>query len=141
MANTFVEALAASLAGDTRISGLVTGIWNDTLPDDPTAILPYATFVQADSKSIGILGGAKWVDHIQVNFEVRAVLAYIASSLAQQLRDYLMAPQGSISWAGGQECGRFLPGNESSELEEGRGIDGGDVWVHRVPVMFTTARG
>ncbi len=37
--------------------------------------------------------------------------------------------------------GQYLTEGEGGELEEGLGPDGSDVWVHRIPIVFTTARG
>jgi hypothetical protein len=142
MNNSLLEALASYLAADPIISAIFAGIYTSSAA--PGTALPYLTLLKASSVPVGILGvyqGKRaWTDKVTVNFEVRNTGADTADVLTEQLRTALMRRQQPLGWAAGQECGRWLAGDETGELEDGLGVNGTDVWVARLPVGFTITR-
>ena len=133
-----LEALATFLVSDPTISTSFQGIYLSTAA--PGTDLPYLTLLKSGSTPTGILGKHLWVDKVIINFEARATTGDQAESLTEQVRTALFRKQPTLGWAGGQECGRWLAGDESSELEEGLGPDGTDVWVSRIPIGFSITR-
>jgi len=125
---------------DDLVSIFPGGIWDSDAPTGTSTPLPYLTFRQTDSRMINIIGG-KFVQFMTVNLESRAVYAATARTLGTQVRDRIIDDATRFVWAGGQAVGKYLTDGEGGELEEGRGPDGSDVWVHRIPIIFTTARG
>ncbi len=141
MVSNLIEALVAwADAQDDITATFVGGIHNTDAPTGTTTPLPYLTFTQADSRQLNIIGGG-FVQYMTVNLESRAVYAADAREFGTLLRDRLIDDDAKLIWAGGQAVGRCLTEGEGGELEEGMGPDGSDVWVHRIPIVFTTARG
>jgi len=140
MNNDLLEALVAYLEANQTIVGLFTGgIYNTTAA--PGAVTPFLTLQATDSTPQGVIGFARWLDKVIVNFEVRHNTGDQAVQLVSQLRRALTTPgQTPVGWAGGQECGRWLAPGASGELEDGLGVDGSDVWVQRLPIGFTITR-
>jgi hypothetical protein len=139
MAANLIEALEAWIGEQPAITGLFpVEIYNDDAPPGGGVQLPALTFTQKSGKILGLIGGGiiQWPE---VNIEVQAAYAEDARRLAGRVRDILL--QGSpLSWQGGSEAGRYETDGEGGELEQGIGPDGGDVWVHRIPLVFITAR-
>jgi hypothetical protein len=144
MPQNLIEALVAWSEGqDALIAAFPGGIHNDDAPTGTTTPLPYLTFTQGDSRQVNVIAGVggKWVQWMTVNIESRAVYSADARTLGTLVRDALVDDPALMTWAGGRECGRYLTDGEGGELEDGMGPDGSDVWVHRIPITFTTARG
>lgn len=142
MATNLIEALAEWIDATPWFAANFSGVHNSQVPNSTGAVLPYLTFVQTDSRASSFITGAvrKALVYPVLAFEVRAATGAMARSLGEQARDQILAGT-PLSWTGGLECGRFPTDGEGGELEEGLGIDGTDVWVHRVPITFITARG
>ncbi len=141
MVNNLIEALVAwADVQDDLTATFVGGIYNSDAPTGTTTPLPYLTFRQADSRQLNIIGG-QFVQWMTVNLEARAVFASDARIFGTLVRDRIVDDDAKLIWAGGQAVGRYLTEGEGGELEEGMGPDGSDVWVHRIPIVFTTARG
>ena len=117
------------------------GIWDSDAPTGATTPLPYLTFRQSDSRQQNILVPGTWVQYMTVNLEARDTYAANARTAGTLVRNRIVDDQTPLQWAGGQCVGRYLTEGEGGELEEGLGPDGSDVWVHRIPIVFTCARG
>lgn len=146
MANNLIEALEEWADAQPDLAAQFPGgIYNSAAPTGPTTLLPYLTFAQADSRQqnvIGAIGGVnRWVQYMTVNLEARSYLAADARIGGTLVRDRIVDDTTALIWPGGSCVGRYLTEGEGGELEEGLGPDGSDVWVHRIPIVFTCARG
>lgn len=142
MSANLIEALVDwADAQDDLTAEFAGGIYNSDAPTGSDTPLPYLTFTQSDSRQQNIIGCRKWVQYMTVNLESRATFAADARTLGTLVRDRIVDDPSLLVWAGGQAVGRYLTEGEGGELEEGLGPDGSDVWVHRIPIVFTCARG
>lgn len=141
MNRNLIEALVDWCDGNEVLTtAFPGGIYNTSAPTGSDTPLPYLTFAQGESRIVNVIGGNRAVAFPVVQIEARAIYAEDARYLGEQARTTLLGA-GPLSWAGGQEVGRIEIEGEGGELEEGLGPDGSDVWVHRIPIQFTTARG
>lgn len=141
MTRNLIEALVEWCDGNEVITAAFPGgVHNTDAPTGTATALPYLTFTQGESRIVNVIGGGRAVMFPVVQIEARAVYAEDARYLGETTRNTILAG-GPLSWAGGREVGRVEIEGEGGELEEGLGPDGSDVWVHRIPIQFTTARG
>lgn len=142
MSANLIEALCTWADSDSWFAeNFPGGIWNTDAATGTTTPLPYLVFTQGESRNLNIIGSPlRSVVFYTVQLEARAALAEDARNLGEQVRQQILSGP-PLSWAGGLECGRLEIDGEGGELEEGLGPDGSDVWVHRIPIQFTTARG
>jgi hypothetical protein len=111
----------------------------------PGTVLPYLTLVQTGSEPTGVIGyyGGKrtYLDKVTIGFEVRSTAGDNDDLLKESLKTALFtSTETPLVWTVGQECGRWLAGGESGELEAEMGPGGTDVWVSRLPIGFTVTR-
>ncbi len=142
MNRNLIEAMVDWANTDPALTAAFPGgIWNTDAPTGTATALPYLTFTQGESRILTTIGIVRSVIFLVVQIEARAVYAEDARYLGEQARNAILAAP-ALSWSGGQECpGRIEIDGEGGELEEGLGPDGSDVWVHRIPIQFFTARG
>ncbi len=142
MPSDLIEALVQWCDASPDLLDLFPGgVYNSIVPTGPSTPLPYLVFTQSDSRILNIIGAGKSVTWPVVSLESRAVQADQARELGAQVRDLLLVNRGTLVWIGGSEADRYETDGEGGEMEEGLGPDGSDVWVHRIPMVFVTARG
>lgn len=140
MSTSLLEALGAWLQQDAEVQAMFKGgVWNTTAPLG--TVLPYLTLVKAESRSQRVIGAGKWVEWITIHFEVRHTSGEATEALFTWLRNHLFQSEVTLRlrWDDGHECSRYLVEGQATELEEGLGPGGTDVWVARLPVIFITA--
>lgn len=139
MAVNLIEAINEWINEQPSITELFEGgIYNDDSPPTEGPALPALTFTQGDTRLIKVIGQPP-IEFPEVNVVVQAVYAEDARRIAGRVKEILLAGS-SLAWLGGKEISRQESDGEGGKLVEGIGPEGGDVWEHRIPLVFCTVR-
>jgi hypothetical protein len=140
LASNLLEALVEWIEVQPAIADRFPGgVYQQDSPPGAGSQLPSLTLSQESGKVLGLLNGAT-IQWPEVGIEVQAEYAGDARKLAEWARNMILSGP-SLSWDGGSEAGRYEADGGGGELERGIGPNGGDVWAHRIPLVFITARG